>query len=101
MNTPVALQYIGECYGILDQHEKAIEFFEKVIQKYSAPKKTIADTYRLLGYSYMLIDKNTKAIKNFEMGLEFITQWDSEGWRYYRETYRKEVEESLEKLKNK
>jgi hypothetical protein len=32
------------------------------------------------------------------MGLEFITQWDSEGWRYYRETYRKEVEESIEKL---
>ena len=101
VQTPVALQYIGECYGILGQHEKAIEFFEKVIQKYSAPKKTIADAYRLLGSSYMLIEKNTKALKNFEMGLEFITQWDSEGWRNYRETYRKEVEESIEKLKNK
>ena len=101
VQAPVALQYVGESYGILGQHEKAIEFFEKVLQEYSAPKKTIADVYRLLGSSYMLIEKNTKALKAFEMGLEFITQWDSEGWRYYRETYRKEVEESIEKLKNK
>jgi len=101
VQAPVALQYIGESYGILGQHEKAIEFFEKVLQEYSAPKKTIADVYRLLGSSYILIEKNTKSLKAFEMGLEFITQWDSEGWRYYRETYRKEVEESIEKLKNK
>jgi tetratricopeptide (TPR) repeat protein len=101
VNTPVALQYIGECYCMLDQHEKAIEFFEKVIQEYSTPKKTIAEVYRLLGTSYMLIGENTKALESFEMGLEFITQWDAEGWRDYRETYRKEVEESIEKVKNK
>lgn len=99
--TPVALQYIGECYRMLGQHEKAIEFFEKVLREYSAPKEVIADVYRLLGSSYMSVDKNTKALENYEKGLEFITQWDSEGWRHYRETYRKEVEENIEKLKKK
>ncbi|MHC4537327.1 MAG: tetratricopeptide repeat protein [Planctomycetota bacterium] len=100
INTPVALQYIGECYRILGQHEKAIEFFEKVLREYSAPKNAMADAYRLLGCSYMSIEQNNKALENFEMCLEFIRQWDPEGI-HYRESYRKQVEENIEKLKNK
>jgi tetratricopeptide (TPR) repeat protein len=100
IKTPVALQYIGECYRILGQHEKAIEFFEKVLREYSAPKKAIADAYRLLGYSYMSIEQNNKALENFKMCLDFITQWDPEGMRY-SESHRKQVEENIEKLKNK
>jgi len=99
--TPLALQYIGECYSLLGEHEKAIEFFEKVLHEYSFPKKVIADVYRLLGSFYMSVEKNNEALDNFEKGLEFITQWDSEDWRCYRETYRKEVEENIEKLKKK
>ena len=100
IGTPLALQYIGECHRILGQHEKAIEFFEKVLHEYTAPKKVMADAYRLLGFSYMSIENNTKALENFEMCLEFITQWDPEGIRY-RNSYRKQVEENIEKLKNK
>ena len=96
--TPLALQYIGECYRILGQHEKAIEFLEKVLREYSAPKRTIADAYRLLGCSYMSIGQNTKALENFEKCIDFITQWDPEGMHYVRD--RKQVEENIEKLKN-
>ncbi len=100
VQTPKALQFIGECYGILGQHEKAIEFFEKVLREYSAPKNAMADAYRLLGCSYMSIEQNNKALDNFEMCLEFIRQWDPEGI-HYRESYRKQVEENIEEIKNK
>ena len=96
---PESLVIIALLYREMGQYNKAIEYFEKVPQEYSAPRYAILDAYRLGGLCYMSIGKDEEALEDFQTCLKLIDQWDSEGqeWKEYREL----VESHIAEIKSK
>jgi len=99
IKTPEALVMIAICYRELGQYDKAIEYFEKVHQEYSAPRYAILDSYRLLGLCYTTIGQNDKAQEAFQQCLELINQWDPLGlkWVKYKEITEKNMQNIYQK----
>jgi len=61
-----ALMMIGLCHGRLEQHDKAIEVYQKATREYPDLKGWIDATWFYLGREYMKIGQNAKAIDAFE-----------------------------------
>ena len=61
-----ALMMIGLCHGRLEQHDKAIEVYQKATREYPRLKGWIDATWFYLGREYMKIGQNEKAIDAFE-----------------------------------
>jgi len=61
-----ALMMIGLCHGRLEQHDKAIEVYQKATREYPHLKGWIDATWFYLGREYMKIGQNAKAIDAFE-----------------------------------
>ncbi len=61
-----ALMMIGLCHGRLEQHDKAIEVYQKATREYPHLKGWIDATWFYLGLEYMKTGQNDKAIDAFE-----------------------------------
>jgi tetratricopeptide (TPR) repeat protein len=61
-----ALMMIGLCHGRLEQHDKAIEVYQKATREYPHLKGWIDATWFYLGREYMKTGQNAKAIDAFE-----------------------------------
>jgi len=61
-----ALMMIGLCHGRLEQHDKAIEVYQKATREYPHLKGWIDATWFYLGREYMKIGQNARAIDAFE-----------------------------------
>jgi tetratricopeptide (TPR) repeat protein len=61
-----ALMMIGLCHSRLEQHDKAIEVYQKATREYSHLKGWIDATWFYLGREYMKTGQNEKAIDAFE-----------------------------------
>ncbi|MBN1975166.1 MAG: tetratricopeptide repeat protein [Sedimentisphaerales bacterium] len=87
-----ALMMIGICYGRLNQPEKGIEAFLKLIEEY----EPWATTYFYLGCAYLDAGQKEKALKAYENCLKV-----GEGERDPDKFPLKNAREAIEKLKTK
>jgi len=60
-----SLMMIGICYGAMDEHQKAVEYFEKAVREYPNSKGWIESTYFYLGHAYMETGQKSKALEAF------------------------------------
>lgn len=61
LNYGTALYNMGVCYIKLQEHEKAIKIFTKVLNLKNIHKRTISNSFFNLGYSYCLLGDLGKA----------------------------------------